>query len=74
MIGEFERLIKRVAALEAQIEELKTHHYSVYKLAQAGDFTTTELGHYGDYGYQTTDQEIQINCEGTIRAITTAGL
>ncbi len=40
-----------------------------YRGAQAGNFTTTTLPHHGDYGYQTTDNELQMNCNGTIRAV-----
>ena len=45
-----------------------------YKGTSAIDYTTTTLPHHGDYGYQTTDGEIQVNCNGTIRAISTAAL
>ena len=62
-----EELSKRVDALERMI-------FSHYKGTSASDFTTAELSNLGDYGYQTTDDEIQINCAGTIRAVSTAAL
>ena len=61
-------LKRRLAELERQ--DVGQH----YKGTSATDFTTTLLPNPGDYGYQTTDAEIQINCNGTIRAITTAAL
>ena len=69
-----QELVQKIAALELEIERLRTIEYSHYQGAQAGDFSTTELPSHGDYGYQTTDNEIQVNCNGTVRAITTAAL
>ena len=45
-----------------------------YRGTQAGDFTTTTLPYEGDYGFQTTDNELQMNCDGTIRATAMAAL
>ena len=67
-------LVQRIAALELEVERLRTIEYGHYKGAQAGDFSTTTLPQHGDYGYQTTDDEVQMNCNGTVRAITTAAL
>ena len=47
---------------------------SHYKGTSAIDFTTTTLPHHGDYGFQTTDNELQMNCNGTIRAVAMAAL
>ena len=63
-----------IADLRARVAGLESTEYSHYKGAQAGDFTTTTLPHHGDYGYQTTDNEVQMNCNGTVRAISTAAL
>jgi len=45
-----------------------------YKGTKGSDFTTTDLPYEGDYGYQTADNEVQMNCDGTVRAISTAAL
>lgn len=42
-----------------------------YKGTDASDFTTGTLTDAGDYGFQTTDNELQFNAGGTIRAIAT---
>lgn len=69
-----EMLLKEIDKLSRRLNRLEYSSFSHYKGAQAGDFTTTTLPHHGDYGFQTTDNEIQVNCNGTIRAITTAAL
>jgi len=69
-----EELVNKIAALEREVERLRTIEYGHYRGTQAGDFSTTELPQHGDYGYQTTDNEVQMNCNGTVRAITTAAL
>lgn len=69
-----EELVRRIGALELTIERLKSMEYSPYKGTKGSDFTTTDLPYHGDYGYQTADSEIQVNCNGTVRAITTAAL
>lgn len=74
LIGLLEELTRRIAILERRIEDLEAHHYSTYKGDQAGDFTTTTLPKKGDYGVQTTDNELQMNCNGTIRATAMAAL
>ena len=63
-----------IADLQRRIAKLETAEYSHYKGTKGSDFTTTDLPHHGDYGYQTAAAEIQVNCNGTIRAITTAAL
>lgn len=65
----FKDLFRRVAQLE--MAGGKSQHY---KGVSAIDFTTTTLPSNGDYGYQSADSEIQINCNGTIRSITTNAL
>ena len=67
-------LIRRIERLERLVEAVSAMGYGTYKGTKAADFTTTRLAHHGDYGYQTTDNEIQVNCDGTVRAITTAAL
>ena len=67
-------LVQMLDSLERRLERLERPVLTHYRGAQAGDFTTTTLPHHGDYGYQTTDAELQVNCNGTIRAITTAAL
>jgi hypothetical protein len=47
---------------------------SPWRGSSASDFTTTTLPYSGDYGYQSTDTELQINIGGTIRAIATSAL
>ncbi len=66
-----EELVGRIAALERQIAAMR-YGYSPYKGTSAVDFTTTTLAHFGDYGFQTTDNELQMNCNGTIRKVAMA--
>ena len=47
---------------------------SPYRGTKSSDFTTADLPQHGDYGYQTTANEIQINCNGAIRAISTSAV
>lgn len=67
-------LWQAIANLQAQIEALQAFEYTKYRGTKATDFTTTNLPQHGDYGYQTADAEIQMNCNGTVRAISTAAL
>ena len=68
-------LLRLVDGLARRVERLEAGgSASRYKGTSAIDFTTGTLPRHGDYGYQTTDAEVQINCNGTIRAITTAAL
>jgi len=69
-----QEMVRRIAALEHELEQLRGIEYTHYRGAQAGDFTTTTLPNHGDYGFQTADSEVQMNCNGTVRAITTAAL
>lgn len=70
-----EELLRIIAELERRVEELESRvSYDNYQGTSASDFTTTNLPQHGDYGFQTTDSEIQVNCNGTIRAITTSVL
>ena len=74
-MSEFDRTIaSRIIALEREIEALRNISFTKWRGTQAGDFTTTTLPRHGDYGYQTTDNEVQMNIGGTIRAISTAAL
>lgn len=67
-------LLTLVASLQARIADLESSEHSHYRGAQAGDFTTTTLPQHGDYGYQTTDNELQMNCNGTIRFVAMAAV
>ncbi len=67
-------LIDWIKRLERRIENTDRGNPSPYKGTSAGDFTTTTLPHHGDYGFQTTDNELQMNCSGTIRAVSMATL
>ena len=68
-------LLRYVDALKMRVEELeKATRRSHYKGTSAIDFTTTTLPRHGDYGFQTADNELQMNCNGTIRAVAMAGL
>ena len=69
-----EDLWRAIVNLRAQIDALQATEYQKYRGTKAADFNTTDLPQHGDYGYQTTALEIQVNCNGTIRAITTAAL
>ena len=61
-------LLQVIDQLEKRIERLEAGAgISHYKGTSAIDFTTTTLPRHGDYGFQTTDKELQINCNGTIR-------
>ena len=67
-------LLHIIDRLERRIALLERHAHSVYQGTSAIDFTTTTLPHYGDFGYQTADDEFQINAAGTIRRIQTLPL
>ena len=67
-------LIRQVKELRKDVERLQTSPRTKYKGAQAGDFTTTVLPRHGDYGFQTTDNELQMNCNGVVRAVAMAAL
>ena len=70
-----QRLSQEIKMMRRRIEELEaSERNNNYLGISSGDFTTTTLPNHGDYGFQTTDNEIQINCNGTIRAITTSTL
>ena len=68
-------LVNRIAALERRVQQLEEQlKASAYKGEQAADLSTTELPYPGDFGTQTNDNEVQVNINGTVRAITTAAL
>ena len=66
--------IETINELSRRLRLLERRTFSNYRGAQAGDFDTTTLPHHGDYGFQTTDNEVQMNCNGTIRAVAMAAL
>ena len=49
--------------------ELANNQSIHYRGTSAIDFTTTTLPHHGDYGWQTADSELQINCSGVIKIV-----
>jgi len=66
-------LIRRIDELERRIRKLETQLAApTYKGEQAANFTTAELVRPGDYGTQTNNTELQVNINGSVRAITTA--
>jgi hypothetical protein len=68
-------LVRQMTELARRVEALESIPPGAqYRGTSAIDFTTTTLPRHGDYGYQTADTEIQINCNGTVRAISTAAL
>jgi len=67
-------LWRAINALRQQIADLQATEYTKYRGTKASDFTTTDLPQHGDYGYQTAAAEIQFNCNGVIRAVSTAAL
>jgi hypothetical protein len=69
-----EAVVRRIERIERKQDILLTELFTQYKGTSAADFTTTTLPQHGDYGFQTTDNELQFNCNGTIRAVTTAAL
>ena len=68
------QLLRMITLLDRRLERLEVAKFTHYKGTSAADFTTTTLPHHGDYGFQTTDSEVQMNCNGTIRAWSTAAL
>ena len=67
-------LLRLVDALKARIDILEGYRPTHYRGTSAADFTTTTLPRHGDYGFQTTANELQMNCNGTIRAVAMAAL
>jgi hypothetical protein len=57
-----------------RLDQLEANAGSHYKGVSAIDFTTTTLPHHGDYGFQTTNSEFQMNCNGTILQETLAAV
>lgn len=64
-----ERMVARLTELEARIDELERLEHGAWRGTSATDFTTGVLINPGDYGYQTTDRELQMRVGGTIRAV-----
>ena len=68
-------VLRRLRELENELDALRAStSYDNYRGTSGVDFTTTTLPQHGDYGYQTADAEVQMNCNGTILAISTAAL
>jgi len=70
-------VLDQVADLRARLSALERANLgggAGWQGISTTDFDTTTLPSPGDYGYQTTDDEIQINVGGTIRAISTSAV
>lgn len=65
---------QRILALEERADALERLEHGAWRGTSASDFTTTTLPNPGDYGYQATANEIQMNVGGSIRAVATSAL
>ncbi len=67
MAGEIGQLTRQVADLQRRLAKLEAIvEASKYQGTQASDFTGDDLTREGDYGFQSTDDELQMQCAGTI--------
>lgn len=62
-------LSKKVMKLERQVEFLSTLEDTKYKGKKAGDLTTTDLPFEGQYGYDSLNDLLDINLDGSIRSV-----
>ncbi len=62
-------LAGKLAALERRVAALERLEHGAWRGTSASDFSTTTLPNVGDYGYQTTAGELQMNVGGSIRAV-----
>lgn len=69
-----DELTTRITTLAARVDDLERQEHGAWRGTRASDFSTTTLPNPGDYGFQTTDKELQINTGGIIRAIATSAL
>ena len=69
-----DNLLDWIDELKRRVDALERTPFEHYKGTSSTDFTTATLVEPGDYGYQTTDAELQMNCNGTVRAISTGAL
>lgn len=60
---------QRILTLEGRVDALERLEHGAWRGTSASDFTTTTLPNPGDYGYQTTANELQMNVGGSIRAV-----
>ena len=68
-------LVAGVKGLRRDVDALQlAEPQSVWRGTKATDFSLADLPNAGDYGYQTTAEEIQINVGGTIRALATTAV
>ena len=67
-------ILRVIDRLERRLGRLEAATFTHYRGTSPVDFTTGILPNHGDYGFQTTDSEVQMNCNGVVRAITTAAL
>ena len=67
-----DEILRRLAAIEARLDRLQRLNH--YRGVSAIDFTTTTLPHEGDWGFQTADDEYQVNADGVILAVELVGL
>lgn len=65
---------QRILTLEGRVDALERLEHGAWRGTSTGDFTTTTLPNPGDYGYQTTAGELQMNVGGSIRAVAVSAL
>ncbi|MBD3354323.1 MAG: hypothetical protein GF364_22765 [Candidatus Lokiarchaeota archaeon] len=61
-----EDIIRELDDLDDRLDRLEARRDTHYKGTSATDFTTTTLPHHGDYGFQTTDEWLQMNMNGGV--------
>jgi hypothetical protein len=62
----------RINELASRVDDLERQEIAVkWRGTKDADFTLSELSAAGDYGYQTTAEQVQMNVDGTIRKIAT---
>lgn len=66
-----EDIVRKIERLERWRAEVMAAEYTQYKGTSSSDFTTAVLTDHGDYGFQTTANQVQMNCNGSIRKIAT---
>jgi hypothetical protein len=68
-------LTTAVLGVRRDVDELRrAEPQTAWKGTKTANFTLADLPNGGDYGYQTTSNEIQINVGGAIRAIGTSAV
>lgn len=62
-------LTMRTLRNERRIDALERLESGAWRGASAVDFTTATLPNFGDYGYQSVTDELQMNVSGVIRSL-----